>query len=155
MTGCRHFTWVTKQAISCLLKALRFSHHCPVTQWVEIYSVNATEAAIPLLSAWPFVNGSRHWLRDLVLFIIVIITMDYFFECLPGARHYTLHNVYGSISASESLDVLFTLSLSLIASNTVHCCQLPKVKAFYTVNIPLRNLMKKWYYHFLAMCFHR
>ena len=45
MTGSQHFIWVTKQTISCLLKAPCCLHHCPVTQWVKTDSVKATEEA--------------------------------------------------------------------------------------------------------------
>lgn len=107
-------------------------------------------SSLPRLSAQRlFTNGSRHWLLT-----IVIIAVGYIFECPWGAWHCTVQSVYCPVSASESLDVVLTLSSAQTASNTVRCCQLPKVKAFHTVDIPGRNVMRQWHYHFLAKFLH-
>lgn len=149
MTDCQNFIWVTKQAIPCLLKALFSSNHCPVTPCVKMCVTSVTEARFPCFPrVWLFLNGTRHWLWGLDLFIIVTITVDYIFACPQGAQHCSLHNVYCPISASQSLDVLFPPSSSLIASNTVRCCQPAQVKAFHTVGIPWRDLMERGCYYF-------
>lgn len=123
-TDRQHFIWVTKQAISCLLKALPFLNHCPVTQCVKSDASGATGVTVTLAQ----VRG----------FSLMALDTDcgaWPCSSLPSSPSHTFECPRGhGIVLCITFPVLVLLPncgrccshLALIKSKAVCHCQLPK-----------------------------